>query len=54
MKSLITVEVKEKSLTLEDIYQAKLYKEVFEAKYGFLVTLSPIQEELKQIVQREF
>ena len=54
MKSLITVEVKEKSLTLEDIYQAKLYKEVFEAKYGFLVTLSPIQEELKRLCKGNF
>jgi hypothetical protein len=53
-KSLITVEVKEKSLTLEDIYQAKLYKEVFEAKYGFLVTLSPIQEELKRLCKGNF
>jgi hypothetical protein len=54
MKSLITVEVKEKSLTLEDIYQARLYKEVFEAKYGFLVTLSPIQEELKRLCKGNF
>jgi len=34
-KDLITVEVKEKSLTIEDIYQAKMYKEVFGARYGF-------------------
>jgi len=30
-KDLITVEVKEKSLTIEEIYQAKMYKEVFGA-----------------------
>src|SRR5438876_965860 len=30
-KDLITVEVKEKTLTIEDIYQAKMYKEVFGA-----------------------
>ena len=29
IKDLMTVEVKEKSLTIEDIYQAKMYKEVF-------------------------
>jgi hypothetical protein len=30
---LITVEVKEKSLKIDDIYQAKMYKEVFGARY---------------------
>jgi hypothetical protein len=34
----------EKSLTIEDIYQAKLYKEVFGARYGFLITANPIPE----------
>jgi hypothetical protein len=53
-KNLVTVEVKEKSPTLEDIYQAKLYKEVFEAKCGFLVTSSAIPEELKRLCKGNF
>ena len=48
-KDLITVEVKEKSLTIEDIYQAKMYKELFGARYGFLITVSPIPEALKRL-----
>src|SRR5260370_37687964 len=35
---LITVEVKQRIEKLDDVYQAKLYKEVFDAKYGFLIT----------------
>jgi hypothetical protein len=53
-KSLITAEVKEGSLTLDDIYQAKLYKEVFDAAYGFLITVAPIQEEIKRLCKRTF
>src|ERR1700730_19068627 len=30
-------------------YQAKMYKEVFGARYGFLVTAEPIPEELKRL-----
>ena len=46
---LITVEVKERIEKLDDIYQAKLYKEVFDAKYGFLITVEPIPEEIKRL-----
>jgi hypothetical protein len=51
-KELITVEVKEKTLTIEDIYQAKMYKELFSARYGFLVTASPIPEALKRLCKQ--
>lgn len=53
-KDFITVEVKEKIEKLDDIYQAKLYKEVFDAKYGFLITLSPIQEKIKRLCKETF
>jgi hypothetical protein len=46
---LITVEVKGRIKTLDDIYQAKLYKEVFDARYGFLITTEPIPEEIKRL-----
>lgn len=48
-KDLITVEVKEKSIKIDDIYQAKMYKEVFGARYGFLVSAAPIPEELRRL-----
>jgi hypothetical protein len=43
-KDLITVEVREKTIGLKDIYQAKMYKEVFNARYGFLPTAEPKPE----------
>src|SRR5260370_27261942 len=46
---LITVEAKERIEKLDDIYQAKLYKEVFDARYGFLITAEPIPEETRRI-----
>jgi hypothetical protein len=46
---LITVEVKQRIEKLDDIYQAKLYKEVFEARYGFLITVAPIPEKIKRL-----
>ncbi len=53
-KDLITVEVKEKSLTVEDIYQAKMYKEVFGARYGFLITATAIPEALKRLCRQTY
>ena len=53
-KDLITVEVKEKSLTIEDIYQAKMYKEVFGARYGFLITATAIPEALKRLCRQTY
>ncbi len=48
-RDLITVEVKERIQKLDDIYQAELYKEVFEARYGFLITIEPIPEKMKRL-----
>lgn len=50
-KDLITVEVKE-SLIIDDIYQAKMYKEVFAARYNFLVTAAPIPEAIKRLCRQ--
>ncbi len=52
--NFITVEVKEQIKKLDDIYQAKLYKEVFDAKYGFLITIEPIPEEIKRLCNSTF
>lgn len=46
---LITVEVKKRIDKLDDIYQAKLYKEVFDARYGFLIVTDHVPEEIKRL-----
>jgi hypothetical protein len=49
LNPLVIVEVKAKSLTLDDVYQAKQYKEVLEARGGILVTVHPIPEDLRRL-----
>jgi len=48
----IVVEVKTHVITLEDIYQAKRYAELFSAKYGFLISTKPIPTELKRLCSK--
>lgn len=50
--SIFTAEVKRGGLTVQDIYQAKMYKELFGATFGFLVGTEPIPEELKRLLRR--
>ena len=45
----IVVEVKNEMLKLEDIYQARKYAELFDARYAILVSLEEIQEEIKRL-----
>jgi len=49
---IFTAEVKRGSLTVQDIYQAKMYKELFGATFGFLISAQPIAEELKRLLRR--
>jgi hypothetical protein len=49
LSRLFIAEVKLKSLTLENVYQAKRYKDLLEAKGGFLVTVQPIPEDLRRL-----
>jgi hypothetical protein len=37
------------TLKLDDIYQAKKYQDLFNAKFTFLVSLQPIPEEIKRL-----
>jgi len=50
--NFITVEVKNDVITLEDIYQAKRYAELFSAKYSFLISTKPIPTEIKRLCQK--
>jgi hypothetical protein len=49
LEGLITIEVKNEKISLWDVYQAKMYAELFDAKYGFLVSTDPIPTELKKL-----
>jgi hypothetical protein len=49
LSRFVIAEVKAKSLTLENIYQAKRYKGLLEARAGFLVTVHPIPEDLRRL-----
>lgn len=44
-------EFKKGTLRLDDIYQARKYAELFEAKYALLITTSEIPKELKRLSQ---
>ncbi len=48
---IFTAEVKRGGLTIQDIYQAKMYKELFGATFGFLVGTQPVLEELKRLLR---
>lgn len=49
VRDFITVEIKLRSITLQDIYQAKLYGDLFSAKYALLISPQPISEEIKRL-----
>jgi hypothetical protein len=49
-KELITVEVKDKTIKLMDIFQARLYQEVFKSTLGFLISSEDITEERVRFV----
>lgn len=48
---LVTIEVKNETISLGDVYQAKMYAELFYSEYGFLVSVEPIPTELKKLHQ---
>ena len=54
VKSYITVEIKKEKITLQDIYQAKMYGDLFQAKYALLISPEPIPEEIRRLDQRLF
>ena len=45
----IVIEFKEKKIKLDDIYQTKKYRDLFNAKFVFLISLEPIPEEIKRL-----
>ena len=51
IRDFITVEVKPGKITLQDVYQAKLYGDLFNAKYALLVSPASVPEEIKRLHQ---
>lgn len=49
IKDFITVEIKRGKITPQDIYQAKMYGDLFSAKYALLISSEPIPEELRRL-----
>jgi len=45
----IVIEFKRERIRLDDIYQTKKYKDLFAAKFAFLVSLEPIPTEIKRL-----
>lgn len=52
VESFITVEVKPTRITLQDIYQAKMYGDLFYAKYALLISPEIIGEEIRRLHER--
>jgi hypothetical protein len=45
----IIAEIKREEIKLDDIYQARKYAELYEAKHAFLVSAEEVQEEIKRL-----
>src|SRR2546425_6129919 len=48
-QDFITVEVKNEKLSLDNVSQAKMYADLFTAKYGLLLSTDPVPSELKKL-----
>jgi len=54
VQDFITVEIKCKRITPQDIYQAKMYGDLFQAKYALLISSVPIPEEIRRLDKQIF
>ncbi len=52
IQGFITVEIKTGKITLQDIYQAKMYGDLFGAKYALLISPERIPEEIRRLDQQ--
>lgn len=54
IQDYIAVEVKRGKVTLQDVYQTKLYGDLFGAKYALLISPEPVPEEIKRVHKNLF
>ena len=50
----VIVEFKKEKIKIDHIYQTRKYRDLFDAKFAFLVSLQPIPEEIKRLHKVEF
>lgn len=50
-EGFVVAEVKKGEIKLDDIYQARKYAELLDARHTFLISLQPIAEEIKRLSQ---
>ena len=48
------MEIKREKVTPQDIYQAKMYGDLFQAKYALLISPEQIPEEIRRLQQQLF
>jgi hypothetical protein len=53
-KDLVTVEIKPDRITISNIWKARLYAEVLNAKYGIIISPRKIQEEIRRFLKDRF
>jgi hypothetical protein len=53
-RDLLTVEVKPDKITIQSISKAKLYKDIFRARYGMLISPKGVQEEIKRFISNKY
>lgn len=54
VQEFITVEIKAEKISLQDIYQAKMYGDLFQAKYALLISPEVIPEDLRRLDNQLF
>lgn len=47
--NFIIAEIKRDEIKQDDVYQARKYAELFDARYGFLISLQSVPEEIKRL-----
>ena len=54
VQDFITVEIKKERITIQDVYQAKMYGDLFQAKYALLISPERIPEEIRRLDKQLF
>ena len=53
-RRLVVAEVKKASLTLDDIYQVKMYAEMFDARHAFLISPAGFKEARRRFLRQRW
>ena len=53
-KDLVTVEIKPDRITISNIWRARLYAEVLNARYGIIISPKKVQEEIRRFLKERW